>query len=80
MYVNRKVKPIHVYPSFNLCITQLWRSDTMLELTQSNSDEQGFATFTMEPGNPGKIWGPVPMHHLISQMKQHPDVRIATHQ
>ncbi len=52
----------------------------MLELTQSNSNEQGFATFTMDPGNPGKIWGPVPIHHLISQIKQHPDIRIATHQ
>ena len=51
----------------------------MLDISLPDGDAQGFNTIAMEPGDPGKIWGPVPMHHLVKEIKQHPDVRIATH-
>ncbi len=52
----------------------------MLEIKMPENDAQGFSTVTMDPGNPGSVWGPVPMHHLVREVKLHPDVRIATHQ
>ena len=56
------------------------RKDILLDISLPDGDTQGFNTIAMEPGDPGKIWGPVPMHHLVNEIKQHPDVRIATHE